>query len=83
MVNETVTFQMPSLLSTGPEQMIERAKANGLIIPLAGYKIYVYGATPNGLSPQAWLVVKNFWALYFKTAGAELVTYSPECEVGR
>jgi hypothetical protein len=74
---------MPSLLPTGPEQMLERAKANGLIVPLAGYKIYVYGATPNGLSPQAWLAVKAFWTMYFAAAGAELVSYSAECDVQR
>jgi hypothetical protein len=83
MMNVTNSFQMPMLLSFGPEQMLERAKANNLIIPLKGYKIYVYGATPNGLSPQAWLTVKNFWTLYFQAAGAELVTYSAECEAQR
>jgi hypothetical protein len=83
MMNETNIFQMPTLLSLGPEQMLERAKTNGLIVPMNGYKVYVYGATPNGLSPQAWLAVKNFWTLYFQAAGAELVTYSPECDVQR
>lgn len=83
MMNETNSFQMPTLLPLGPEQMLERAKANGLIVPMNGYKVYVYGATPNGLSPQAWHTVKNFWTLYFHSAGAELVTYSPECEVQR
>src|SRR5262249_52212478 len=55
MMNETRSFLMPTLLSIGPEQMLERAKANGLLVPLNGYRIYVYGASPSGLSPQAWL----------------------------
>ena len=59
------------------------AKANGLLVPLKGYKIYVYGASPNGLTPQGWLIVKNFWTMYFAAAGAELVTYSAECDVER
>lgn len=80
MMNETRPCQIPMLLSLGPERMLERAKANGLIVPMNGYKVYVYGATPNGLSPQAWLAVKNFWTLYFRAAGADLVAYSPECE---
>lgn len=83
MINETPNFQMPSLLPTGPEQMLERAKANGLIVPLNGYKIYIYGATPNGLSPQAWLAIKSFWTLYFQAAGAELARYSAECDAAR
>jgi len=83
MINESRTFQMPLLLSIGPEQMMERSKVNGLLVPMNGYKIYIYGATPSGLSPQAWLTVKNFWTLYFQAAGAELVTYSTECEAQR
>lgn len=83
MMNETRVFQMPALLDTGPERMLERAKANRLVVPLKGYRIYVYGATPAGLTPQAWTTVKHFWSLYFEAAGAELVTYSAECDVQR
>jgi hypothetical protein len=83
MMNETANFSMPALLPTGPEQMLERAKAAHLIVPLNGYRIFVYGATPNGLSPQAWLTVRNFWALYFKAAGAELLVYSADCDLQR
>jgi hypothetical protein len=50
---------------------------------MKGYKVYVYGASPNGLSPEAWLTMKRFWALYFQAAGAELVVYSAECQVQR
>ncbi len=83
MMNETPGFPMPKLLAMGPEQMMERAKANGLMVPMNGYRIYVYGATPSDLTPQAWLAVKNFWMIYFRAAGAELVTYSAECEPQR
>jgi len=83
MVNETKSFPMPALVSTGPEQMLERAKANGLVVSLSGYKIHVVGASPSGLTPQAWLTVKKFWEMYFSMAGAELVSYSAECEVER
>jgi len=38
MMNESANLNMPPLLPTGPEKMLERAKANGLIVPLAGYK---------------------------------------------
>ena len=70
-------------MSLGPERMLERAKANGLLVPLKGYTIHVQGASTNGLSPQAWLAIKQFWELYFAAAGAELVSYSAECDVGR
>jgi hypothetical protein len=83
MMNETRSFPMPALLTNGPEKMLERAKAKGLLMPLKGYRIHVYGASLNGLTPQAWLVLKSFWNLYFKAAGAELVSYSAECAVGR
>jgi hypothetical protein len=83
MMNESPNFNMPALLPGGPEKMIERAKLSGVIVPLAGYKIYVIGASPAGLSPQAWNILRTFWTLYFRNAGAELATYSAECGAGR
>jgi hypothetical protein len=83
MVNETKEFQIPAILPSGPEKMLEQARANGLLVPLKGYQIYIYGASPNGLTPQGWLTVKNFWTMYFEAAGAELVSYSAECDVQR
>jgi hypothetical protein len=83
MMNESVNFNMPALLPAGPEKMIERAKANGLVVPLAGYRVYVIGASPAGLSPHAWNALRTFWTLYFREAGAELVSYSAECSVER
>jgi hypothetical protein len=83
MMNESANFNMPALLPAGPEKMIERAKANGLVVPLSGYKVYVIGASPAGLSPQTWNTLRTFWTLYFREAGAELVEYSAECSVER
>jgi hypothetical protein len=83
MMNESANLNMPALLPAGPEKMIERTKANGLMVPLAGYRVYVIGASPAGLSPQAWNTLRTFWALYFREAGAELISYSAECSVER
>jgi hypothetical protein len=83
MVNETQNFPMPALIGFGSEQMLERAKANGLLVPLKGYKIYIQGAAPSNLSPQAWLTIKKFWEIYFAAAHAQLVSYSTECDVQR
>jgi len=83
MVNETKDFPMPALVSTGPAQMLERAKGNGLLVRLESYKVHILGASPSGLAPQAWLAVKNFWEIYFSAAGAELISYSTECDVQR
>jgi hypothetical protein len=83
MMNESANLNMPALLPTGPEKMLERTKANGLVVPLAGYRVYVIGASPAGLSPQAWNTLRTFWTLYFREAGAELVSYSAECSVER
>jgi hypothetical protein len=83
MMNETQDLPMPRLLEMGPQQMLNRARANGLIVPLDRYKIYVYGASPAGLTAQSWLALRSFWKLYFAAAGAELVIYSAECEVQR
>jgi hypothetical protein len=58
--NETQTFDMPALIGIGPERLLERVKGNGLLVPLNGYEIHVQGASPSGLSPQAWLTVKTF-----------------------
>ena len=83
MVNETREFPMPSLIAMGPGRMLERAKANDLVVPMNGYRVYVYGASPSGLTPQAWATLKDFWTLYFQAAGAELVVYSAECDPQR
>ena len=83
MMNETRDFRMPELIELGPQGMLERAKAFGLLVPLNGYTIYVYRASANGLTPQAWMGVKEFWARCFSATGAELISYSSECDVGR
>ena len=83
MMNESANFNMPALLPAGPEKMIERAKANGLIVPLAGYRVHVVGASPAGLNPRTWSALGTFWTMYFREAGAELVTYSAECGIER
>jgi hypothetical protein len=83
MMNESASLNMPALLPAGPEKTIERVKANGLMVPLSGYRVYVVGASPAGLSPQAWNALRTFWALYFREAGTELVSYSAECGVER
>jgi hypothetical protein len=83
MMNESANLNMPALLPAGPEKMIERAKSNGLMVPLDGYRVYVIGASPAGLSPQTWNALRTFWTLYFREAGAELVSYSAECNVER
>jgi hypothetical protein len=71
MMNESANFNMPALLLAGPEKMIERAKANGLMVPLARHKVYVIGASPAGLNPQTWSALRTFWTLYFQEAGGQ------------
>jgi hypothetical protein len=83
MINETPTLLMPALLASGPQKMLDQAKANSLLVPLHGYKVHICGASMRGLSPQAWNVVKAFWTGYFKAAGADLVSYSPSAAVDR
>ena len=83
MVNETSYFPIPRLLDLGPERMLERAKANGLVVPLPHYLVRVYGASPSGLTPHEWTTIKRFWQMYFAAGGGELVTYSAECEIQR
>jgi len=83
MVNETTSLAMPALMPLGADKMIDHAKQAGLLVPLKGYKIHVMGASTRGLSPQAWNTVKKFWELYFAASGAELVSYSVECNPAR
>jgi len=83
MVNETPALHMPALIAAGPERMVEQAKANGLLVPLKGYRIHVVGASPRSLTPKAWNGIKEFWKLYFQAAGADLVLYSPDSVTSR
>jgi hypothetical protein len=83
MINETPPLMMPALVASGPRKMLEQAEANGLLVPLRGYKVHVCGASMRGLSPRAWNTVKAFWANYLQAAGADLVSYSPSATVDR
>jgi hypothetical protein len=83
MMNESANFEMPALLPSGPDKMLAHARSSGLIVPLRGYMVYVIGASPAGLSPQTWNSLRTFWTLYFREAGAELVSYSAECTADR
>jgi hypothetical protein len=83
MINETPALMMPALIASGSRKMLEQAKANGLLVPLRGYKIYVCGASMRGLSPQAWNEVKAFGSAYFLESGAELVIYDPAASAQR
>jgi hypothetical protein len=83
MMNETPEFPMPKLLEIGPERMLERAKANGLVVPLPRYEIRIYGASTAGLTPRSWATIRRFWEMYFVAAGTTLVSYSTECDAER
>ncbi len=83
MMNETREFPMPQLIEIGPERMLERARASGLLLPMPHYKIYVDGASPAGLTPHSWMTMKRFWEVYFEAAGTDLVIYPTECDVQR
>ena len=71
---------MPELVGLGAQPMLERAKDEGLLMPLKGYKVHVCGALTTGMSPKVWSVVKGFWSAYFPAAGAELTTYSADAD---
>jgi hypothetical protein len=83
MMNETKEFPMPTLVAMGPQRMLERAQGHGLLVPLRGYRIYIYGASPRGLTAEVWKALRDFWTIYFSASGAELVSYSAECKVLR
>jgi len=78
MINETQTFPLPGLLELGPERILARIRSKGLLVPLKGYKIHVRGASSSGLSPRAWIAIREFWKMYFSECGAEMVSYSTE-----
>jgi hypothetical protein len=83
MINDTKAFPMPDMIKLGPQLMLERARAEGLVVPLRGYQVRVYGASTSGMIPQTWITVKRFWTMYFVSSGATLVSYSSECDLGR
>jgi len=74
---------MPTLIESGPARMLELATASGLVEPLRGYRVYVLGASPSGLTLKKWTALQMFWKMYFSAAGVQLVSYSVECDAGR
>jgi hypothetical protein len=83
MVNETKEFPMPAFLDLGPQRMLERVKSQRLVVLLKSYRVHIYGASTNNLTPQAWMTVKQFWSEYFLATSAELISYSGLCDVER
>lgn len=83
MVNAARGLSIAEMIAAGPHKVLESAKAKGLVAPLDGYRIFVYGASTSGMSPAAYQAIRTFWTLYFKAAGADLVRYSPEVPNGR
>lgn len=83
MMNETSAFPMRALLPRGTEGMVTQAESTGLVVPLKGYRVHVLGASFQGLNADSWNVMKLFWSLYFRKAGAMLVTYTPDVTVTR
>ena len=59
------------VIETGPDRMMERSRDSGLLVPLNGYRVYIYGASPGGLTLQEWAILKRFWTMYFSAAGAQ------------
>ncbi len=78
MMNETKVFPMPTLMEMGPERMLERAKANGLLVPLIRIQNLHLRSVAECLTPQAWSTVRNFWTMNSAAAVAELGSYSAE-----
>ena len=83
MVNETRDFSIRELADLGAERMLEEAKAAGLVVPLKGYRICIYGASMNGLSPKGWNTIREFWTNYFRASGAVLISYSADTNIER
>lgn len=83
MMNDTKEFSMPERIELGPQQLLDHAKAESLIVPLRGYKVHVCGATTTGTSHMAWRTIKAFWTAYYAAAGAELVSYSVDVDCER
>ena len=83
MMNESPSFNMPALLATGPENCLPAQRPAVSLSRCMVTKFTSIGASPAGLTPQAWNAVRAFWTVYFREAGAELMTYSAETSAER
>lgn len=84
MVNETSKLPMTKLLlNTDSANMLNLAKARGLVIPLKDYTIRVCGVSTTGVTAAEWITVRGFWLRYFETVGASSVSYSVDCDTDR
>jgi hypothetical protein len=83
MMNESANFNIPALLPAGPEKMLERTKADGLTVPLAGYTVTCDRRITSGAQSAGLEHPGDIRTLYFREAGAEVVSYSAECSVER
>ncbi len=80
---DTKRLNMAELLPYGEQKMLEIVRAEGMLVPLAGYRIRFYGASMTGHTPATWNAMRRFWTSYFRSAGAELVMFSPATTITR
>jgi hypothetical protein len=62
------------------DEVLTAVQRHGLLADLSGVAVYVLGADAAGKRVGQWESLKQFWAAYFKKAGANLLSYSILCE---
>jgi hypothetical protein len=64
-------------LEKGPAPPVRLLEERGLVIRLAGVKVWMLGVHTDGIDAGQWRGLKVFWCQYFQKAGAEIKVFSP------
>jgi hypothetical protein len=68
-------FERPPVIDIS---LLERTEKKGLIPDLKGVKVFVFGVHAIGKSAVYWESIRRYWQMYFKKAGADLITFTME-----
>ena len=58
-------------------RLIEDVRHRGLVPRLHGVTVWTLGVQTTGIDERQWQTLRAFWTEYFRLAGAELVSFSP------
>jgi hypothetical protein len=76
MRHETRSLNLARFTIVPVKPTLDRVARASMIADLKGIEVYVLGVDAAGKSVGYWNSLRDFWSLYFKTAGADLKSYS-------
>jgi hypothetical protein len=76
MRQQTPALALESREAIPADRLLSKVEQERLIAVLQGVEVYILGVDSAGKSVAYWTELRDFWAAYFRRAGADVKTYS-------